>query len=353
MIGKTQLAKFAFYNGFNMLFQKFNIPLYKPFRVTFLVTFNCNLKCRNCHAWKYGREAMGVAEGKDYITKLMEWIKHPFYLSFSGGEPLLLGQDLFNMIKFASMNGVLTNITSNGTLINNSVKQSLVDSRLYSLNISLDSLNPDVHDSIRGKKGTYKKVMKGVSLMKSSNVKLNISTTIMEENYKDLLELVKWVGQNKLNSITFQPLQPPSWRTAHVGRTWFKKADSWPKTEGVAEVINSLIKMKKENYPIANSLKHLLTMKDYFRNPLTGFNNISCMAGKNYLCIDFKGNLFFCMKYGSVGNLRASTPKGIFKSNRCKHVLKEVNSCKKEPCLLCKCYFEESILEEVSRFFRR
>lgn len=352
-VNKIQLSRFIAYNGFNRLFQKLNIPFYKPSNITFIVTFDCNLKCKNCESWKLKKGIMGVEDGKKYINQLIDWIRHPFYLAFSGGEPLLLKPDLFEMVKFASTKGILTNITSNGTLINNSVKQDIIDSGLYSINISLDSLEPSVHDNIRGKKGTHKKVMRSLNALKSSGIRTNISTILMAENSEDVLKLVEWVKENKLHSISFQPLQPKSWRINPASENWFKETDSWPKTEGITRVIDSLIKMKKEGYPISNSVKHLMVMKDYFRKPLDGFGNVSCRSGKDSILILPEGQLFFCKGYESLGNLKSEHIKSILNSDKCKCIKKKISMCKKEPCILCMCYFENSSLNDFFRLLRR
>lgn len=340
------------YNGFNRLFQKLNVPFYKPSNITFIVTFNCNLRCKNCESWKLKKGIMGAEEGKKYITQLINWTRHPFYLAFSGGEPLLLKNDLFKMIKFASTKGILTNIISNGALIDNSIKKAIIDSGLYSINISLDSLEPSVHDDIRGQKGTYKKVMRGIEILKSGDIRTNISTILMAENSKSVLTLVEWVKENRLQSIAFQPLQPKSWRIHSASKTWFKNTDSWPKTEEITRVIDSLIKMKKGGYPISNSFKHLNVMKEYFRKPSSGLDNVSCRSGKDSILIFPEGQLFFCKKYGLLGDLNSKNIKDIFNSDRCAYVKRKVSLCKKEPCVLCMCYFESSSFNDFSRFLR-
>ncbi|MCD6578813.1 radical SAM protein [bacterium] len=132
-------------------------------RVTLFITHRCNLHCKYCNGphknEKIPKETKIKMLLSDFPLSLYkklikEWVKQGLkYIHFTGGEPTLHPQ-LPEFVRIAKENGILTSIATNGTT---SVElfRKLVENGLYEFQISVDSFNPYIYESITGVKGSY------------------------------------------------------------------------------------------------------------------------------------------------------------------------------------------------------
>ena len=73
------------------------------------------------------------------------------YMHFTGGEPLLLGEELYGedgLIRFATERGAAVNVNTNGALITPEVALKLIRAGTSRLHISLDTLHREVQNAL-------------------------------------------------------------------------------------------------------------------------------------------------------------------------------------------------------------
>ncbi len=152
------------------------VTLGKKFVAEVDVTDNCNLRCKHCYHFKFK---------KDFLKKevpLESWNErfNDLYKSgvrlilLIGGEPALRK----DVIDLANKIFPYVSIISNGTIkIPKEYKNRII--------ISIDG-NEKMNDSIRGK-GVFSKVLKNYS----DDQRVIINITLMDENYKQLEDIVK------------------------------------------------------------------------------------------------------------------------------------------------------------------
>ncbi|MBU2221532.1 MAG: radical SAM protein, partial [Candidatus Omnitrophica bacterium] len=133
----------------------------KPHSCSIVLLTKCLFKCKMCEMWKSNEEinAVSTDEWKSFISSLENVLDGPRELVFSGGEPLLR-KDIFELINFGSKRGFKTLMPSNGYLIDENVAKQIAESGLTEIFISLDSINPQTHDFLRGMPGAYERVMR-------------------------------------------------------------------------------------------------------------------------------------------------------------------------------------------------
>ena len=138
--------------------------------VVWNITQRCNLKCVHCYSRsenkKYSNE-LSTDEGIQLLDDLAGF-GSPVVL-FSGGEPLIR-PDILKLIQHATVSGMRAVLSTNGTLIDESVATKLKDIGLSYVGISLDGLER-VHDSFRGVKGTFERVLRSYTLLQDSRFK--------------------------------------------------------------------------------------------------------------------------------------------------------------------------------------
>jgi MoaA/NifB/PqqE/SkfB family radical SAM enzyme len=84
---------------------------------------------------------------------------------------------------------------TNACLINDEVARKLKDNGFSGIGISLDSTHPDIHDSIRGIKGSWEKAVEGMKACKRQGLEIQIQTTVFKKNYDEIPELVAFANE--------------------------------------------------------------------------------------------------------------------------------------------------------------
>lgn len=113
--------------------------------ICFLTTYNCTAKCDFCECGPKERERLTLAEMTDLIDQGVE-LGTVMQIVFSGGEPTLLGDDLFAAIRYATDRRLLTRVVTNGWWGKSpdaarEFVQRLLDAGLSEINISVDDLH--------------------------------------------------------------------------------------------------------------------------------------------------------------------------------------------------------------------
>ena len=178
-----------------------------PLAIGWDVTFNCNARCSFCDVWKM------KGKGKELTTKECIGIirqagrAKTWAISFTGGEPLLR-PDICILINEAKKQGINVNINTNGSLLKNRAKE-LVASGVDTITVSLDSHDPDVHNSVRGFKGLFEKAEQGISeirkLRKDRRPHLMARFTVNKRNYKGIQPYIEY-WKDKVDKVTLQPV---------------------------------------------------------------------------------------------------------------------------------------------------
>lgn len=322
----------------------------KPTGITMCLTLRCNIKCRQCAIWRLPEKRELPAEvWKKVIYDLRKWIG-PYRVRLVGGE-IFIRKDIIEIIEYATKNDVITGIVSNGTLITESLAENIVNSGLGYLYISMDGINPETHDRIRGIESTYKKAMSSIDyLLKASNqsgMTLCIATVICKSNMHELIDLVKFVERKGLDGIIFNPLGP----TVDSNPDWYKKTDLWfDDLNEINEILDKLIEMKKAGAKILNPPHHLKEMKAYFARPYLLWND-GCMVGVTNLSIACDGDINTCFKMPPLGNVQNTSPKQAWNSKTAKEIRRKIKNCDVH-CSPGNFVYRRSLFDDIIRFIK-
>jgi MoaA/NifB/PqqE/SkfB family radical SAM enzyme len=335
----------------------------KPLDVICEVTYICNLACPTCFRWtsKPDEHELTTEEWKGVIRKLKAWLGS-FNLTFTGGEPFLR-KDLLEIFKFATDNGIVTGVVSNGSLIDKALAKEIVASGLDGLCLSLNSLKRHIHNETRGTNGSFDEVMTAIENMKEvkKGMRLSLSTTVVRENIGELVDMVKWTKATGLYGIHFQPIMPASllptydkdgqFKQVTVGKPYknLLKREEVIDDKGVDAVFERLSAMAEEGYPIISSVGHLKEMGKYLKNPTNPeLLEKVCQVGVKNLNIDPFGNVRLCSIMEVVGNMKDS-PDQIWRSVKASNQRENIRTCEKF-CRIMYCNHKE--LDFKQRFKR-
>jgi Predicted Fe-S oxidoreductases len=110
-------------------------------------------------------------------------------LIFSGGEPLLR-EDLFELASYATEKGLKAALGTNGTLITDPVAAKLASCGIRVAAISLDSSQPEHHDTFRGVEGSWRRAIEGIEASLRNGIQVQINTTVTWQNYQEIPEIM-------------------------------------------------------------------------------------------------------------------------------------------------------------------
>jgi len=166
----------------------------------------CNFHCAHCCEEPYmtrdlkkrtglpdPRPQMGLAEYKKLSEEADEYGIFRFVLT--GGEALL-DKNLDKLIEVLDAQKHLIILDTNGWTFDDEKAKWFAGLGGYKAQISLDSWIEEEHDSFRGKKGSYKRVMRALQASKNAGLELLISTCIVKDRvftreFEDLCEYCK------------------------------------------------------------------------------------------------------------------------------------------------------------------
>lgn len=116
------------------------------------VTANCPYRCWHC---SYRNRERGNLETVEWV-KILENLNHlgTSIIGFSGGEPCSRA-DLPQLIGAAARGGASTILFSSGACMDQPLLEELKDAGLWSVCLSLDHPDPEVHDRFRGVPGAH------------------------------------------------------------------------------------------------------------------------------------------------------------------------------------------------------
>lgn len=115
-------------------------------------------------------------------------------VSITGGEPLL-SEDTFPLIEEVKRNGMTVCINTNGTFLTEDNCRRIRDLHVERITVSLDSLQPNVNDRLRGK---TEEVLHGLERVKDicPDLMVDISAVLSKNNMKSIKGLVDYCVLN-------------------------------------------------------------------------------------------------------------------------------------------------------------
>lgn len=222
----------------------------QPLQTVLFLTDYCNLKCKHCfeqgHACTMQKPFAQIKEELEYAYGLGSR-----FLDLEGGEPTLWkedGKDINDVIALAKETGFFTvTVTTNAQLPFDWVKADLIW-------VSLDGYK-EYHDEIRGE-GAFEKADRNAQTFFEKNggirkARLGANIAINRLNKDSIKDTLRYIKENP----AFESIAV-NFHTPYPGTE-----DLCLSMEERSEVIDLVIQMKKEGYPVQNSVSGLEIMK--------------------------------------------------------------------------------------------
>lgn len=297
--------------------------------------------------WKSTDDPMRVStqQWKAFISSLDGLLGGPRELVFSGGEPLLR-KDILELIRFGTDKGFKTLMPSNGYLIDGDMARRIADSGLKEIFISLDSVDHETHDFLRGVDGAHKRAMSAFDNLRKHcpGLKIGIITVISGRNYAEVAGVARWVKDTGfISGVYFQAVAKPFFAT--LGDDWYRQepyALLWPgDTAKMLSAIDELIAMRKSGFPIHNFPLQLEIFKAYFQDPQKRARRSRCYAGDYVVNLNPAGDISLCCFMEPLGNISSDDIGELWFSQKAQGMRQRMRECDVNCNNMVNCFFKE------------
>ncbi|OGA02270.1 MAG: heme d1 biosynthesis radical SAM protein NirJ, partial [Betaproteobacteria bacterium RIFCSPLOWO2_02_64_14] len=165
----------------------------------------CNLACRHCYSISADKDFAGELDREEAFA-VMDDLKRfgAPVLILSGGEPLLR-RDIFEIAARAKAMGFYVGLSTNGTLLDETMIGAIAAIEFDYVGISLDGMRA-THDRFRRLKGAFDRSLRGIRLCRDAGLKVGVRFTMTRDNAHDLPALLALVEDGGVDRFYFSHL---------------------------------------------------------------------------------------------------------------------------------------------------
>ena len=162
------------------------------------ITSLCNERCIHCyipHEYK-----VSYIE-PDLFYDVIDQCKNLklLHLTLSGGEPML-HKNFREFLRYCRESDFSVNVLSNLTLLDDVIINEMKMNPLLGVQVSLYSMDSNVHDEITQMKGSLKKTKNAILKLIENEIPLQISCPIMKQNKNCYTDVIEWAKKYKIHA---------------------------------------------------------------------------------------------------------------------------------------------------------
>lgn len=292
------------------------------------VTYRCNNACSFCYAGcghetrKPDGPEMSLAQVRRVIRLFKNEARIPFF-SFTGGEPLLRS-DLEKMIRYARRLGLQVNLITNATLLDERRARALASSGLETAQVSVESSDPALHDSMCRSAGAHQRTLRGIRLLRQAGIDVQTNTTLSAPNTGEAAGMPAFLAGLGIRRFSMNLYIPG--HTESAREELFLPYTRVPK---IVEAVRAEARRLGLDFSWYSPLPHC------HYNPVAhGLGNKSCAAMDGLLSVSPRGDVLPCSSYAEpMGNLLEQPFRDIWFSERARFFKQKLYA--PEECVGC------------------
>jgi MoaA/NifB/PqqE/SkfB family radical SAM enzyme len=294
--------------------QKFNfaksfIGKKSPLYVQFYITSRCNLACEQCNIIYSDakHQEMNISQ----INKVAENLKKigVNIVLLIGGEPFVR-KDIDKIVKAFTDKNIHVRMQTNGIATEQQLT-NCVNAGGKDISISLDTLEPEIQDTINGGfKKSWERAIKTIAMVSNifpDNSTAFFNSVIMPKNINSIEKVIKFAtkigwGVSLVPVHISEPSHPMGYRTLD----YEKNVTFNDNQELEIKLLIKRLKDLKKNYNLYDSDEYLDDIENFLLNKPINWrkkNNNVCDSPNLYFAISPSGTLKVCCDYEALKNI--------------------------------------------------
>ena len=298
----------------------------------------CNLKCIMCSTTKHSdeieydivKQELPLEKWKSVIDNITRFKINT--ISFGGGEPLLKGDILVELIPIIASKNIKIDIVTNATLLMDGFLEKLSAYKdKITFVISIDGSEPQ-NDLIRGN-GTFKKIVKAANLVRQKHWNFFFTSVLMPENFLGYIDFLKFLMKEfALVPLEIQPIIPHN-EVYYIRQKFILTEEKLSALKSILSFLNEygIDTQEVSDSSFNNKLNLCRPLKvinkywDYFNNKLSA-ERVQCKMGTESFNINRKGNMWICGKELEYPLYKYSLEE-VLKTEEYRSEMKRVQAC--------------------------
>lgn len=259
-----------------------------PMKVQLDLTYRCNERCVHCYLDHDDHGEMNTTEILGLLDQLAE--AGTFFLTVSGGE-IFMRTDLFEILEHARKRDFSIKLKTNAVMIRAAKAARLAKLGIESVDISLYSHRPTVHDEITKLPGSFKRTVEGARFLKDAGIKVSLSNVLMSHNaddYRGVQALAAEMGMHYSVDATITPMMDGDRTILDLNMDGERLAKVFRDTSLLGDEAATMLAAPSGPTPLEEAYKTL-----------------PCSAGHTACYVSPYGDVFPCVQFPyKVGNVR-------------------------------------------------
>jgi AdoMet-dependent heme synthase len=275
-----------------------------PFSAQLDLTYRCNEQCVHCYLDHDDHGEMTTREIKHLLKEMAD--AGVFILTFSGGE-IFLRKDFFEILECARALTFCIKLKTNAVLIREAQAARLRDLGVESIQISIYSHRPEVHDAITKIPGSLRRSIRAIRFLRAQGLKVVMANVLMAQNMQDY-HGVRMLAEELGARYTLDPTITPM-------------MDGDRSTLDLNAGESALRQLFRDEFFVGNADEFCAPPPAPDKNSMA---SLPCSAGHTACYVSPYGEFYPCVQFPlSCGNVRQQTFIDIWRNSE---QLKEVRS---------------------------
>lgn len=253
--------------------------------IQFELTGRCNERCIHCYL-NNEKKDFGIDIPLEKIKELIDEFSNNqgLQVTLSGGE-LLLHKDIKEIINYCRQKDMMITLLSNMIALTNELVSIIKQANVSLIQISLYSMDPEIHDYITTVKGSFYRTKSAIERLVESDIPVVISCPIMKANLHSYRDVIIYAQSLKCKCNTdFIMMAQSDLNTSNL-----ENRLSIDETE---ELFKDVIEL---DYEYMDKLDSVLPPSLEKKKNLERFKKLPlCGAAINHCCIGSNGDVFPC-----------------------------------------------------------
>lgn len=176
------------------------------------ITTGCNNNCIHCYNyWRHDKKIKNSNMSRSALNKVVADIieSNVFHVTFTGGEPFLKKDILFDGIESLIKGGVVCDINSNLTLFTKNDAEKLISFGVGGVLTSISAPHEILHDYIMQSKGAFQATMNGIKVAQRAGLAVAASMVVTKLNINEVYATGAFLYSIGINQFYATKASPP------------------------------------------------------------------------------------------------------------------------------------------------